>query len=811
VTGDFLVAFATAPDGRLSRAWQTTPGGDWSAWTPVGPPLRGAPVVEQNVDGRLEVFAVGPGGRLGHAWETPGTEGGWSGWADLAPELRGRPAVVRRPDGRVELFAVGLSGRLGHAWQREANGVAGWSDWDDLGIPIRGNPALVAKADGRLEVFAMGVTGRLGHAWPTEPDGRSGWEWGEFAHHIRGGPAIVTKLDGVVEVFAAGRDGRLGHVWQLENGQWSDWVDLGRPTRGTPSGGVNVDGRLEVFALGLDGHLGHAWHLVPGGGTGFSPWETFAHRLSGPPTVFANADGRLEVFAVGEDGRLGHVWQLEPGGVTGWSDWADLGYRAGWRAPAVCRTATPGRTDFVELRALRARARSPLPAGSADLLTTDVCVIGAGPAGVTITDRLVREGVDVVLVDSGEWEDDFAAQELNHGDADGPIIKGSLTYLRLGRHRQVQGAAAAWGRGWCMPFRPIDLDQRRWVEWSGWPLGLADLAPYEKRAAATFAFASFPPVRLDGALARLTYHYPPDPNLFRTMFLRLLPEPNLHVELGATAVELEVSGDRVTHARLARLAGGEQRVAARRFVIAGGGVENARILLRHADVLTPSPMLGRFFMDHPHVVAGNVKLADRSVLAECVTDGGSSLEVFTLPEATQRDERLLNALVQLRPRDRWSSEYDLYVRAEQAPNPESRVTLGRRVDRFGWPQPYLDWDLLEADWVSVVRTAQMVGAALKAQYGARVEYLLRLDAPWPWDPAGPSEAFYATWGNHHMGATRMAPEPDRGVVDTDCRVHGTENLFVGGSSVFPTGGCANPTFMIVTLAHRLADHLLAPG
>jgi choline dehydrogenase-like flavoprotein len=58
--------------------------------------------------------------------------------------------------------------------------------------------------------------------------------------------------------------------------------------------------------------------------------------------------------------------------------------------------------------------------------------------------------------------------------------------------------------------------------------------------------------------------------------------------------------------------------------------------------------------------------------------------------------------------------------------------------------------------------------------------------------------------NHHIGTTRMA---DDGVVDPDCRVHGIENLFVAGSSVFPTGGYVNPTLTIVALALRLADHI----
>jgi len=58
-----------------------------------------------------------------------------------------------------------------------------------------------------------------------------------------------------------------------------------------------------------------------------------------------------------------------------------------------------------------------------------------------------------------------------------------------------------------------------------------------------------------------------------------------------------------------------------------------------------------------------------------------------------------------------------------------------------------------------------------------------------------------------MGGTRMHGDPRQGVVDADARVHGIANLYVAGSSLFPTGGAANPTFTLVALALRLADHL----
>jgi choline dehydrogenase-like flavoprotein len=82
--------------------------------------------------------------------------------------------------------------------------------------------------------------------------------------------------------------------------------------------------------------------------------------------------------------------------------------------------------------------------------------------------------------------------------------------------------------------------------------------------------------------------------------------------------------------------------------------------------------------------------------------------------------------------------------------------------------------------------------------GRLVFHLAEDDSGWP---------SCMTGGKHHIGTTRMHTDPAQGVVDADCRVHDLTNLFVAGSSVFPTGGYANPTLTIVALAVRLADHL----
>ena len=127
----------------------------------------------------------------------------------------------------------------------------------------------------------------------------------------------------------------------------------------------------------------------------------------------------------------------------------------------------------------------------------------------------------------------------------------------------------------------------------------------------------------------------------------------------------------------------------------------------------------------------------------------------------------------------------------------SQVRLAKRRDRLGVPMTILDWRLTSMDWSSIRRTVEIFGEAVrKAGLGTVVSTV------------GVGKDLPAVFGNwHHLGTTRMHPDPAYGVVDANCRVHETANLYIAGGSVFPTGGYANPSLTIVALSLRLADHL----
>jgi choline dehydrogenase-like flavoprotein len=250
-------------------------------------------------------------------------------------------------------------------------------------------------------------------------------------------------------------------------------------------------------------------------------------------------------------------------------------------------------------------------------LATDVCIIGCGPAGITIAKELVKSGIRTLISESGGMSADSFAQGLLQGSASGPIIKGYPNYIGISRVAGVLGSASRWG-GYCTPLAPIDFQQRDWIPDSGWPFSAGTVAPYASRAASSLGISSFGsahemlPESSSDATGRLTshpYHYPQKLHRLRDHLLTLAGHPCFQLELGATAVDFGVSNDQVRWLRALSADGQECYVEARTFVLAAGGIENARILLvNSAAIPANEEVLGRYFQEHFHVLAGKARI-----------------------------------------------------------------------------------------------------------------------------------------------------------------------------------------------------------
>jgi choline dehydrogenase-like flavoprotein len=473
------------------------------------------------------------------------------------------------------------------------------------------------------------------------------------------------------------------------------------------------------------------------------------------------------------------------------------------------------------------------------VLEREVCVIGAGAAGIALALELAGARLRVALLESGGLEDDAETQDLYRGRVHGR----AYFPLHEARTRRFGGSTNCW-LGLCRPLDALDLERREWVPHSGWPFGLAELRPFYVRAqrvcgleewaydGSTWATPERPLLPLDAELVG-TRNFQVAPLRFGEVHRGAIASAaNVDAFLRANAVEIvtDEAGGLVESVRVATLSGGRFGVRARVFVLAAGGIENARLLLAsrrvHAQGLgNARDLVGRFFMEHPHLAAAAFLPARSDLELDLYRPhrrgkvGNSA--VLVPAESVQRRERLLDSWMALasegtlpgfeRALARAVHEIEraqgppasravfLLAVGEQAPNPQSRVRLGDETDRLGVPRVQLEWRLSAIDKRSLLRAHELVARELARAGLGRLQILLDPDdATWPADLAG---------SRHHMGTTRMHPDPAQGVVDASCRVHGVANLFVAGSSVFPTSGAAGPTITIVALAIRLADRI----
>lgn len=521
---------------------------------------------------------------------------------------------------------------------------------------------------------------------------------------------------------------------------------------------------------------------------------------------------------------------------------------------------------------------SDLACAASDLdRDTEICVIGAGAAGLTVARRLLANGHEVVLLESGGRDYEPAIADLNAGDNIGEDYY-PLEHSRL---RFFGGTTAIWG-GRCAELDPIDLERRDWVPLSGWPISYSELELYYRQARPLFGLGD--EAESDATLRGAGVPIPPfDPErltvpvwTFDTRFNRfahdscrdLFEHPRCEVVLHATVTAIEpLSGRNVERVVAKALNGRTLTVRARMFVLAAGGIENPRLLLA-SGLGERNDAVGRYFMEHPHARGGRVVAGRAWSLLKAFgrrhrLDGQDLAALIAPAAALQRERRILNSSLTIVARQperaaqswgmrtystlkhnmaptrsgrrlwittkkfaSWAQrtvdplrpwllhkagrlQVALLVRAEQAPNPASRVTLSEPRDALGMRRAQLDWRLSEIDVRSVEGLVGAVGEELARLDMGRVEA-----ASWLADPAGgwrtdPLISSHPIGGYHHMGTTRMADDPAVGVTDGRTRVHGLANLYVAGSSLFPTSGWANPTLTIVALALRTADDISA--
>ena len=461
----------------------------------------------------------------------------------------------------------------------------------------------------------------------------------------------------------------------------------------------------------------------------------------------------------------------------------------------------------------------------------DVVVVGAGPAGLSVALALRGSGLSVAVLEAGgRTHPRSEEQALYEGEVSG------LPYpLAASRQRFFGGTSNHWG-GWCRPLDATDFQSREWIPMSGWPLESDELRDWYTKAHQILEIDSTDyepesrvgadqllPVGADSGFLNQGFRFSPPTRFARRYAGELENDSGTSVFLHAAATGLELFEGRVQAVSVRTLDGQQFVIRAHQVVLAMGGLEVPRLLLHThktdgSALGDQSGLLGRCFMEHFGYAPGYLMTrADLRYYRQSTEDGAIMPVLAPRPELMERLQ-LNNVCMMLdavQPDTAWPPEamatpgfaralpepgwrYRVTLINEPSPNTDSRVELTGERDGLGLRRLRLHWAIAERDLESIGRVVSELGRWLGRSGLGRLQFSR---------PISPETTESFSGNLHHMGTTRMSRDPGQGVVDADCRVFGSSNLYVASSSVFPTSGYANPTLTIVALALRLADHL----
>ncbi|HEY3404669.1 MAG TPA: GMC family oxidoreductase [Ohtaekwangia sp.] len=490
----------------------------------------------------------------------------------------------------------------------------------------------------------------------------------------------------------------------------------------------------------------------------------------------------------------------------------------------------------------------------------DICIVGAGAAGISMALDWVNTPYKVILLEGGGFAYDEKVQDLYAGKTTGQ----KYYPLKSARLHYFGGTTGHWA-GFCAPFDEIDFVKRDWVEHSGWPIQRKDLDPYYERAHPLIELGPYqydfkywqkqdPSLKSlvpdDSVVWNKMWQFSPPTRFGEKYKNTIVNAKNIHLYTYANVTDILTTENvsAVTSVTIKNYAGKKHAVKAKHFVLACCSVQNARLLLAANSQASKGlgndhDIVGRYFMEHLEVKSAHLWLRNADPLKLYGFDFGivKSRAELAITASKQTEERILNGTASLMPMamakklkpmiEMWSKEdprensdyvskefektfsdpaensdnhkaYELFTRIEQAPNPASRVTLDSERDSLGVPRAHLHWELTNLDKRSIRKIYELIGQEVGKAGVGRVQMLEYLhdedDLSWPSFIGG---------GWHHMGTTRMSDDPKKGVVDVNCQVHTIDNLHIAGASCFTTSAAPNPTLTLIALTLRLSDHL----
>jgi hypothetical protein len=508
----------------------------------------------------------------------------------------------------------------------------------------------------------------------------------------------------------------------------------------------------------------------------------------------------------------------------------------------------------------------------------DVCIIGSGPAGTTAALRLAEKGHKVLVLESGTDEPDDNIQTLNQIHSTGKAFREGF----INRLRMLGGTSNLWP-GRCMPLEPIDFKFRDWVSTTAWPISYDEYVSSLEKATSLLGISaieakkycrqqqvSTPALESTKFSIKLAL-WGKSPKRFKSEYSEKRRQlNNLTIKTGFTVVayQFDESGKSLTAVTARNMAQQELTVTAKTFIIACGGIENARTLLiakqqnPHAKFSTDH--VGRYFMDHPRAVKGRITLNEGVNWADFLghpINGGIRQLGIGLSDEQQIQHRLLNSYICVEPEtnELIAKGYDSTIQSLKRVLKKGHT--GSRLDFknmssvsdlvyqltpkeilpnwlyriYCWLRSFVKEHKREL--VIINQCEQVADPESRITLSDDIDFFGNPKAVVHWKmndldvetiqslhlelgkwlhtenlgtlttDATSIKASDFDDASHHIGTTRMSQDAKDGVVDRNLKVHGLDNLYMAGSSTFVTSGSGNPTWSIVAFALRLAEHL----
>ena len=462
-------------------------------------------------------------------------------------------------------------------------------------------------------------------------------------------------------------------------------------------------------------------------------------------------------------------------------------------------------------------------------IISDICIIGAGAAGITLALELDKSNKSITLLEAGG--EDFPSKEEGYDIYSGQSV-GREYDVQNSRLRYFGGSTNHWG-GWCRPLDEADFIGKNN---NGWPIKKSELLPYYSQAAKICEIDNYQLIEKNNVLDEkdtLTFSesklltnkfflFSP-PTRFGTRYKQnILKSQNIKCYLFANATDLIINNGVVNGVKITSLRQKTFTVKSKTVIVAMGGLENTRFLLLNTSkykadgIPNNNQLIGKYFMDHPGINPGMFMLQKDLKYYRHLGERGVVLPFVGLKNNQIIDKDLMNLAIFLNPikeSESLKSNYfdnSFFQPSQQGGNysynaifeptayKNSQITLSEEVDELNQRKLVLDWQIDPNDFIRAENTFNVIAKEIsllglgRAKFDS--EYLKKTKKS-------------AGYGMHHMGTTRMGKGSATSVTDSYGELHEIKNLFVAGSSLFPSVGFSNPTLTITALSIRLAQKL----